>query len=262
MSALSSKTIDHEANDASGALATGRRVLSIEADALSAAAAALDEAFVLAVERIAGIDGRVIVTGMGKSGHIGRKIAATFASTGTPALFVHPAEASHGDLGMITDADLVLALSNSGETPELADIVAYCRRFSITMIAIAGRADSTLANTADLVLLLPDHPEACPMGLAPTTSTTLTLALADALAIALLERKGFDADGFGVFHPGGKLGKRLIRVEQLMHRDEALPTGRPRSFDRRCHLGDDHETLRLRGRARPETGACRHRHRW
>ena len=223
MSALSSKAVDHEADGAPDALATGRRVLSIEADALLAAAAALDDSFALAVERIAGIDGRVIVTGMGKSGHIGRKIAATFASTGTPALFVHPAEASHGDLGMITKADLVLALSNSGETPELADIVGYCRRFSIAMIAIVGRADSTLAKTADLVLLLPDRPEACPMGLAPTTSTTVALALADALAVALLEHKDFDAHGFGVFHPGGKLGKRLIRVEQLMHGDEALP---------------------------------------
>ncbi|MEZ5935114.1 MAG: KpsF/GutQ family sugar-phosphate isomerase [Alphaproteobacteria bacterium] len=195
----------------------------IEADALEATAAALDETFAAAVERMAGIAGRVIVTGMGKSGHIGRKIAATFASTGTPATFVHPAEASHGDLGMITPADLVLALSNSGETPELADIVAYCRRFSIPLMAIVGRAESALAKAADVVLLLPDRPEACPMGLAPTTSTTASLALADALAIALLERKGFDATCFGVLHPGGKLGKKLIRVEQLMHRDDALP---------------------------------------
>ncbi len=188
-----------------------------------ATAAALDGTFTVAVERMAAIKGRVIVTGMGKSGHIGRKIAATFASTGTPALFVHPAEASHGDLGMITADDLVLALSNSGETPELADIVAYCRRFSISLMAIVGRTGSALADAADLVLLLPDRAEACPMGLAPTTSTTASLALADALAIALLEHKGFDAQRFGVFHPGGKLGRRLIKVDQLMHQGDALP---------------------------------------
>lgn len=227
MSALPStefdSTTDAAADDVSQAVLTGRKVLGIEADALIATAAGLDETFTAAVEKMAAIDGRVIVTGMGKSGHIGRKIAATFASTGTPALFVHPAEASHGDLGMITPADLVLALSNSGETPELADIVAFCSRFSITLLAITGKAGSALAGAADLVLLLPDRAEACPMGLAPTTSTTATLALADALAIALLEHKGFDADRFGVFHPGGKLGRRLIRVEQLMHRDDTLP---------------------------------------
>jgi arabinose-5-phosphate isomerase len=222
MRAASPSPIEDPAGGAA-ALATGRRVLAIEADALQALAAALDARFADAVERIAGIGGRVIVTGMGKSGHIGRKIAATFASTGTPALFVHPAEASHGDLGMIAEGDLVLALSNSGETPELADIVAYCRRFSIPLIAIVGRPKSALAEAADLALPLPDRPEACPMGLAPTTSTTAALALADALAIALLQRKGFDANRFGVLHPGGKLGKKLIRVEQLMHRGEALP---------------------------------------
>lgn len=229
MSALPSSEVDRAAaidsvaGGASSAVLTGRRVLGIEADALVATAAALDESFTAAVEKMAAIEGRVIVTGMGKSGHIGRKIAATFASTGTPSLFVHPAEASHGDLGMITPADLVLALSNSGETPELADIVAFCRRFSIALMAIVGKAQSALAEAADLVLRLPDRAEACPMGLAPTTSTTATLALADALAIALLEHKGFDANRFGVFHPGGKLGRRLIKVEQLMHRDDALP---------------------------------------
>lgn len=223
MSALPSAGLDEAASGCSRAVETGRRVLDIEADAISATAKSLDETFAKAVERIAMIEGRVIVTGMGKSGHIGRKIAATFASTGTPALFVHPAEASHGDLGMITSADLVLALSNSGETPELADIVGYCRRFTIPLVAIVGRTMSALAKAADVVLLLPDRPEACPMGLAPTTSTTAALALADALAIALLERNGFDAHGFGVFHPGGKLGKKLIKVEQLMHREEALP---------------------------------------
>jgi arabinose-5-phosphate isomerase len=207
----------------SPAVQTGRRVLKMEAEALAGAAAALDQRFAEAVERLAAISGRVIVTGMGKSGHIARKIAATFASTGTPAMFVHPGEASHGDLGMITREDLVLALSNSGETPELADIVAYTRRYAIPLLAILGRGGSSLAETADLALILPPHPEACPMGLAPTTSTTATLALGDALAIALLERQGFDAQDFGIFHPGGKLGKRLIRVDQLMHEGDALP---------------------------------------
>jgi arabinose-5-phosphate isomerase len=223
MSALPTTDLDVAESAGFSAVESGRRVLRIEADALYAVAEALDDAFALAVDRIAAISGRVIVSGMGKSGHIGRKIAATFASTGTPALFVHPAEASHGDLGMITSADLVLALSNSGETPELADIVGYCRRFTIPLIAIVGRATSALAKAADVTLKLPDRPEACPMGLAPTTSTTATLALADALAIALLQHKGFDAQGFGVFHPGGKLGKKLIKVEQLMHRGDALP---------------------------------------
>ena len=209
--------------DHAAVLATGRRVLAAEADALNAMASELDERFAAVVDRIFGIEGRVIVTGMGKNGHIGGKIAATFASTGTPAQFVHPAEASHGDLGMITRSDLVLALSNSGETPELADLIAYAKRFTIPLVAIVGRPESSLGAAADLVLPLPRRPEACPMGLAPTTSTTATLALADALAIALLEKRGFDADGFGIFHPGGKLGKRLIQVEQLMHLGDELP---------------------------------------
>jgi arabinose-5-phosphate isomerase len=169
------------------------------------------------------VRGRVVVTGMGKSGHVARKIAATFASTGTPSMYVHPGEASHGDLGMITAEDLVLALSNSGETPELADIVAYTRRFSIPLLAVVGRLRSSLVETADLALLLPARPEACPMGLAPTTSTTSMLALGDALAVALLERRGFGAQDFGVLHPGGKLGRRLVRVDQLMHRGDELP---------------------------------------
>jgi len=204
-------------------LAAGRRVLRVEAEALSALADALDGAFEQAVERLAATRGRVVVTGMGKSGHIARKIAATFASTGTPSFYVHPAEASHGDLGMITEADVVLALSNSGETPELADLVAYTRRFAIPLLAIVGRARSSLAETADLVLVLPARPEACPMGLAPTTSTTATLALGDALAIALLERRGFGAQEFGLLHPGGKLGQKLVRVDQLMHCGTDVP---------------------------------------
>ena len=205
------------------ALEAARRVLRAEADAILALARRLDGGFERFVARLAATEGRVVVTGMGKSGHIARKIAATFASTGTPALFVHPAEASHGDLGMIASSDLVLALSNSGETPELADIVAYSRRFAIPLLAIVGRTPSTLASAADQVLILPELPEACPLGLAPTTSTTAMLALGDALAVALLERRGFGAQEFGVLHPGGKLGRRLIRVDQLMHKGEALP---------------------------------------
>ena len=209
--------------DESPALAAGRRVLRAEAEALIALAEGLDGGFEAFVERLASVRGRVVVTGMGKSGHVARKIAATFASTGTPSMYVHPGEASHGDLGMITSEDLVLALSNSGETPELADIVAYTRRFSIPLLAVVGRLRSSLVETADLALVLPARPEACPMGLAPTTSTTSMLALGDALAVALLERRGFGAQDFGVLHPGGKLGRRLVRVDQLMHRGDELP---------------------------------------
>jgi arabinose-5-phosphate isomerase len=207
----------------SATLAAGRRVLRTEAEALLALAEALDGRFEQAVEQLAATRGRIVVTGMGKSGHVGRKIAATLASTGTPALYVHPAEASHGDLGMITGDDAVLALSNSGETPELADIVAYTRRFSIPLLAVVGRPHSSLVEAADLALVLPPRPEACPMGLAPTTSSTAMLALGDALAVALLERRGFGAREFSLLHPGGKLGKKLVRVEDLMHRGDALP---------------------------------------
>ena len=171
---------------------------------------------------IAGLKGRVIVSGMGKSGHIARKIAATMASTGTPAHFVHPAEASHGDLGMITKDDAVLALSNSGETAELSDMVNYCKRFGITLIAMVRRKGSMLVEAADIAMVLPEIPEASPTD-APTTSTTMMLALGDALAIALLERKGFTRDDFGVFHPGGKLGKAFIRVADLMLSGDQLP---------------------------------------
>jgi len=206
-----------------GDRAAARRVLRAEADALATLARALDATFDQAVERLAAVEGRVVVTGMGKSGHIARKIASTFASTGTPALFVHPAEASHGDLGMIARSDLVLALSNSGETPELADLVDYTRRFQIPLVAMVGRRASTLADAADIVLALPPLAEACPLGLAPTTSTTTMLALGDALAVALLERRGFGAADFGILHPGGRLGQRLIRVADLMHTGDALP---------------------------------------
>ena len=189
---------------------------------------ALDAAgFSRAVGLLAGAKGRVIVTGMGKSGHVARKIAATFASTGTPALFVHPAEASHGDLGMVVSGDAVLALSNSGETPELADLVAHARRFGLPLVAITGRAESALARAADQVLLLPPAPEACPLGLAPTTSTTMQLALGDALAVALLTRRGFGPADFRVFHPGGRLGARLSRVRDLMHTGDEMPVAPP-----------------------------------
>ncbi|MEJ5232012.1 MAG: KpsF/GutQ family sugar-phosphate isomerase [Geminicoccaceae bacterium] len=205
------------------ALASARRVLRTEAEALAALERSIGESFAAAVDLLAGIEGRVVVTGMGKSGHVARKIAATLASTGTPALFVHPAEASHGDLGMITTDDAVLALSNSGETSELKDLTLYTRRFAIPLVAVVGRAPSTLAEAADLAIVLPELAEACPMGLAPTTSTTCMLALGDALAVALLERSGFSARQFAVFHPGGKLGAQLLRVEQIMRRGEQLP---------------------------------------
>jgi len=204
-------------------LAAARAVLATEAAALAALAERLDGRFMTALDLIGSASGRVVVTGMGKSGHVARKIAATFASTGTPALFVHPAEASHGDLGMITVSDAVLALSNSGETPELADLVDYTRRFAIPLVAITGRAESTLAREADVALLLAEAPEACPMGLAPTTSTTQMLALGDALAVALLARKGFTAADFRLFHPGGRLGRKLLRVRDLMHTGAEVP---------------------------------------
>jgi len=207
----------------------GSRVLRTEGTAILALADSLGDAFVGAIDVLDRVSGRVIVTGIGKSGHVGRKIAATLASTGTPAQFVHAAEASHGDLGMITSADAVLALSNSGETGELSDLIAYARRFQIGLIAVTSRGKSTLAEAADVTLVLPQMPEACPMGLAPTTSTTLMLALGDALAVALLERKGFSAQDFHVFHPGGKLGRQLLRMRDLMHTGEILPlaTGDP-----------------------------------
>jgi arabinose-5-phosphate isomerase len=203
-------------------LATARRVIRREAEALSMLGDHLGDSFGQAVGLILNAQGRVIVSGMGKSGHVGRKIAATLASTGTPAQFVHPAEASHGDLGMVMRGDVALVLSNSGETPELADIVAHTRRFGIPLIAIAGRADSTLMRQADVGILLPDAPEACETGVVPTTSTTMTLALGDALAVALMEHRQFTPDQFRVFHPGGKLGARLMRVRDLMHTDLPL----------------------------------------
>ncbi|MEM9797188.1 MAG: KpsF/GutQ family sugar-phosphate isomerase [Pseudomonadota bacterium] len=201
------------------ALETGREVLRTEADALITLAEAMPADFASAVALIGEAKGRVIVSGIGKSGHIARKIAATLASTGTPALFVHPAEASHGDLGMVTREDVVLLISNSGETAELRDILAHTRRFSVPTIAISSRPDSTLMKAAELRLTLPALPEACGIGMVPTTSTTLTLAMGDALAVALLRQRGFRAEDFGILHPGGKLGAQMIRVDALMHSD-------------------------------------------
>jgi len=211
-------------------LATGRRVILRESAALEMLAEGLGDGFADAVRLILDAPGRVIVSGMGKSGHIARKIAATFASTGTPAHFVHPAEASHGDLGMLTKGDVVLVLSNSGETPELADIIAYTQRFGIPLIGVAANRDSALIRQCDLALILPRAPEACDTGIVPTTSTTMTLALGDALAIALMEHRKFSPENFRVFHPGGKLGARLSRVGDLMHRDMPMvPIGAPMS---------------------------------
>jgi arabinose-5-phosphate isomerase len=208
-------------------LDVARTVLVTEAAGLRALAAGLDDSFTRAVELLADIPGRVVVSGMGKSGHVARKVAATLASTGTPALFVHPAEASHGDLGMIVPGDAVIALSNSGETAELADLIAHARRFGLPLIAVTAHTASALAGAADVVLLLPVAAEACPMGLAPTTSTVMQMALGDALAVALLTRRGFTAADFHQFHPGGKLGARLRRVRELMHDGDAIPLAEP-----------------------------------
>lgn len=204
-------------------IATGRKVLHAEADALRALAESLNANFSAAVKIMTEAEGRVVVTGMGKSGHIGRKIAATLASTGTSSMFVHPGEASHGDLGMIGRTDVVIAISNSGETKELSDTVAYTRRYKIPLIGITSGEHSALAEAADILLLLPNIPEACPNGIAPTTSTTMTLALGDALAVAAMEQKGFTAEHFSNFHPGGKLGNMLKRIDQLMHKGDELP---------------------------------------
>jgi arabinose-5-phosphate isomerase len=203
--------------------AVARDVLVKEAAALSALAATIGAAFERSVDLLLAVKGRIVVTGMGKSGHIGAKIAATLASTGTPAFFVHPGEASHGDLGMITDADAVLALSHSGETRELGDILAYCQRFGVPLVALTGKADSTLAKAATVTLLDGVTEEACPLNLAPTTSTTAMLALGDALAVALLQRRGFAKEDFARFHPGGKLGSRLSKVADLMAKGDRIP---------------------------------------
>jgi arabinose-5-phosphate isomerase len=208
-------------------LSSARRVLDLEIAGLKELSASLDEGFSAALDLLENISGRIVVTGMGKSGHIACKIAATLASTGAPAIFVHPGEASHGDLGMITTNDAVLALSNSGETSELADLVAYTKRFEIPLIAITGGDGSALAKAATVTLVYPASQEGCPMGLAPTTSTTVTLALGDAIAVALLERNGFSPSDFHALHPGGKLGQRLLKVLDIMHAGDALPLVTP-----------------------------------
>jgi arabinose-5-phosphate isomerase len=199
------------------------RVLACAREAIDALARSLNGSFSRAVDAILSAKGRVIVSGMGKSGHVARKIAATLASTGTPAHFVHPAEASHGDLGVVTRADALIILSNSGETAELSDLITFAKRFSVPLIGIAAREDSALLRASDVALLLPRAKEACPMGLAPTTSTTLMLVLGDALAVALMERRGFTHDQYRELHPGGSLGKSLIRVGDIMHSGEELP---------------------------------------
>jgi arabinose-5-phosphate isomerase len=223
---LKTRTPDAGMNAATDALSAARRVLETETAALTQMMSSLGDNFVQAVDLIASAKGRVIVSGMGKSGHVGKKIAATLASTGTPAFFVHPGEASHGDMGMIVQGDVVLALSNSGETGELFDIIGYTRRFAIPLIGITSRAGSTLAQRSDIALLTPPAPEACPNGLAPTTSTTLAIALGDALAVALLERKGFGVRDFKEFHPGGKLGQKILSVSDIMQTGDKIPLAR------------------------------------
>lgn len=208
-------------------LAAARRVLTMASEALAGLAVALDGDFSHAVGLILAAKGRVIVSGMGKSGHVARKIAATLSSTGTPAYFVHPAEASHGDMGVITRQDVLLLLSWGGETAELSDLITYAKRHRIPIIAIGAHPDSTLIKASDVKLVLPKAPEACPMGMAPTTSTTMMLSLGDALAVALMERKGFSPDQYRDFHPGGSLGRALIRVSDLMHSGDAVPLARP-----------------------------------
>ncbi len=218
---------DNQNDKAQAVIGSALRTLDAEGDGVSALAAALRDrlgpAFVSAIELIRNAKGRLIVTGMGKSGHIGNKIAATFASTGTPAYFVHPAEASHGDMGMITPDDVILALSWSGETSELKNIADYSRRYRIGLIAMTANADSTLGKTADVVLELPSAREACPHNLAPTTSSLVQLALGDALAVALLESRGFTPVDFGLLHPAGRLGALLKYVRDIMHAGKEVP---------------------------------------
>jgi arabinose-5-phosphate isomerase len=223
-----SKPVKPERQSSEHALvASAVRTLEAEAGGVTALAAAIHDglgrAFVAAVELIRRAEGHVIVTGMGKSGHVGRKIAATLASTGTPAFFVHPSEASHGDLGMITKADVIMALSWSGETAELKDLIDYSRRFKVGLIAITSAGESTLGRAADVTLALPPAREACPHNLAPTTSTLMQAALGDALAVALLQARGFTALKFAELHPGGRLGAKLKFIGQLMHSGDAVP---------------------------------------
>jgi arabinose-5-phosphate isomerase len=211
----------------SHAIETGRRVIAAEAAALTTLAESLGDAFAQAVETLFNAKGRIILTGVGKSGHVARKIAATMASTGTPAFFVHAGEASHGDLGMVGPGDVVVALSKSGEARELADMLTYAKREGIPVVGMTAVATSALGRAADIPLILPDAPEATPHVDAPTTSTTLQIALGDALAVALLERRGFTASDFRLYHPGGKLGAALRTVADLMHTGHAMPLVSP-----------------------------------
>jgi len=211
------------ASRANGDLKAAKRVFDTAGEAIRNLSEALNGDFSRAVDILLSVKGRVVVSGMGKSGHVARKIAATLASTGTPAQFVHPAEASHGDLGMLTRDDALLMLSWRGETAELSDLITYAKRFQIPLIGMASNAESTLLQASDVALVLPPVREACPMGLAPTTSTTVMLVLGDALAVALMERRGFSADEYRNFHPGGSLGRALIRVSDLMHTGAEVP---------------------------------------
>ncbi len=223
-------------------ISIARRVLALEAEALGQLSASLDERFTAAVDAVMRAKGRVICTGIGKSGHVARKIAATLASTGTQAYFVHATEASHGDLGMISTDDVVLALSKSGETTELSDILSYARRYSIPLIGMTTKPGSALGESATILLQIPDAAEACGQTNAPTTSTTLMMAMGDALAVALLERRGFKAENFKVFHPGGKLGAMLLTAEDIMHGGESLPL-----VEAGAKLGEALDVLSARG---------------
>ena len=204
-------------------ISRAKRVLQLEADGLQVLAASLGDPFIKAIDILQSIDGRVVVTGMGKSGHVARKISSTLASTGIPSFFVHPGEASHGDLGMIDTSDAVIAVSNSGETPEMSDLIAYTRRFKIPLIVITSGTESTIGEQADIILVLPQTEEACPMGLTPTTSTTMAMALGDTIAVVLMKRLGFSAEDFKLRHPGGQLGKRLLMVSDIMHTGDSVP---------------------------------------
>lgn len=223
--------LDPSASDSSSVASIGANAVRLEANALTTLANVItgdmSDRFCEAVRIMRATKGRVIITGMGKSGHIGQKIAATLSSTGTPSFFVHPGEASHGDLGMITDQDTVLAMSNSGETAELSDVLGYVARHHIPLISMTSKPNSTLAQHSTIALVLPQQPEACPHGMAPTTSSTMMIALGDALAMALLDQNQFSAMDFGSFHPGGKLGQRLLKVSSLMHTGATLPLVHP-----------------------------------